>query len=181
MPRALCADEIFQSREGLLEDVAVEEEERRERLVLGRGGDAGMGREVREESVDLPLAHLGRMPLAVEQDEAADPGGVRLLGAEAVVAHPDRLAEAIEQTRSARRVHTRCLLSRAYPLFLPARRGEEMSEEENAPSPSPCLSPADGGEEFESSPPRTGERRRSSPCLPPSGLGRGDRGAGESP
>ena len=48
--------------------------------------------------VDLGRAHLGGMALAVEEDEAPDPGDVGLLGAAAVVACAQGLAHAVEQT-----------------------------------------------------------------------------------
>jgi hypothetical protein len=106
MRRALGANDVLESGEGLLEDVTIEKEERRERLILCRSGDAAVGRQMREEGVDLPLAHLRRMPLAVEEHEAPHPRGVGLLGSKAVVAHADRVAETVEQPRPAIRVYS---------------------------------------------------------------------------
>jgi hypothetical protein len=42
------------------------------------------------------------MPLAVEHDETANPERVRLLGAPAVMPHPDRRSHAIHETRRMR-------------------------------------------------------------------------------
>ena len=66
--------------------VAVEEEQRAERLRLGRGADVLVHGEVSEEGVDLPFAHLRRVPEGMEADVAPRPAAVRLLGAAAVVA-----------------------------------------------------------------------------------------------
>lgn len=66
-------------------NVAVEEEERAERLVLGRGGDAAIGGQVREELADLFGSHLFRVALVMEEDEAADPVDVGALSADAIM------------------------------------------------------------------------------------------------
>jgi hypothetical protein len=77
--------------------VPVEEEERREGLVLGGGRDAAVRRERGQEGVDLGFAHFVGMPFAVEDDEPPDPADVRLFGAEAVVAHAERGTNAVEE------------------------------------------------------------------------------------
>ena len=97
--RRVRADEFVQVRELPVEDPSIEEEQRGKRLILRRGADVAVHGEIRQESVDLRLAHLLRMALAVEEDEALDPGDVRLLGAEAVVLRAQRDADTIEQTR----------------------------------------------------------------------------------
>src|SRR5581483_553637 len=79
------------------EHLLIKEEERRERLVLRRRGDVALGREPVEERGHLRRAHLRRMPPTMEPDEPADPVPVRLLGAHAVMARADRLAEASDQ------------------------------------------------------------------------------------
>jgi len=80
-----------------VQDVPVEEQQRGQRLVLGRGGHLTLDRKRGQKARDLLCAHLTRMALAVKQDVPADPGDVRLLGAAAVVAGPERLANAIEE------------------------------------------------------------------------------------
>ncbi len=69
-----------------LKDVAVQEQERRQRLVLRRGTDVVGDCKVSEKGVDLGLGHLGGVAQVVEVDEAAHPEAVRLLGPLAVVA-----------------------------------------------------------------------------------------------
>ena len=91
------ADEGRHLGEGLLEDVAVQEEERRERLVLGGGGDLAVGGEGGEEGVDLRLAQLVGVALAVEEDEALHPLDVRLLRAQRVVPRAEGRAQAVEE------------------------------------------------------------------------------------
>jgi len=54
---------------------------------------------VAEELADLLAAHLLRMPLVVEEDEAADPIHIGVLGSHAVVADADRIPHLVEQPR----------------------------------------------------------------------------------
>ena len=84
------------------QDLAVEEEERGERLILGRGGDAEVDGEGGEEGADRLRAELGRVALAVEEDVAADPAAVSLLGPRAVVADAQRRPHAVQQPRRGR-------------------------------------------------------------------------------
>jgi hypothetical protein len=93
--------------------LAVEKEDRRERLVLRRRGHLSIRGKMIQERRHLGFAkHLG-MPLAVEVDEAPDPVDVRLLRAPTVVARANRLVHALEQSRRAaylpRALLTRCL------------------------------------------------------------------------
>jgi hypothetical protein len=71
-------------------------------LVPGGSGDVLLDGEPTEELRDLSGAHLGRMALVVEQDVAADPRDVGLLGAAAAVACAERIADPVEQARRAR-------------------------------------------------------------------------------
>src|SRR5258708_89680 len=75
--RALGPDDVLELRERQFQDVSVKKEQRGERLVLRRGAHARLYGEARKEGVDLGLAHLPGMALAVEQYEAADPADVR--------------------------------------------------------------------------------------------------------
>src|SRR6266567_8275370 len=63
-----------------VQDVAVEEHERSQRLVLGRGADAAARGEVREVAGDLALSHLVWVAFAVMEDELPHPADVGLLG-----------------------------------------------------------------------------------------------------
>ena len=80
-----------------IEDLLVEEKEGAEGLVLGRGGDMFLDREVSEKLRDLLLAHLLRMAFAVEEDVAPDPIEVDLFGADRVVLEAKVPAHAVEQ------------------------------------------------------------------------------------
>jgi len=81
------------------EDIAVQEQQRRECLVLRRGAHAALHREVREEGLDLGAAHVGRVALAVEQDEASDPADVGFFGAAAAMERAHRGVHTVEQPR----------------------------------------------------------------------------------
>ena len=69
------------------EHVAVEEEDRAQRLVLRAGGNAVVDGQVGEERLDIGGAEGGgvleAVGGAVEADEALDPPGVAVLGAAA--------------------------------------------------------------------------------------------------
>jgi hypothetical protein len=91
------AQALVQALELAAQQHAVEEEQRAQRLVLRRGAHLPGLRQVREERHHLGCAHLVGMALAVEQDEAARPGHVRVLGADAVVTRAQGEPELIEQ------------------------------------------------------------------------------------
>jgi hypothetical protein len=75
----------------------VEEEQGAEGLVLRRGGDVAVDGQIGEEVVDFRFTHFDGMALAVEQDVAFGPVVVRVFGADGVMAHAARVAEAIEE------------------------------------------------------------------------------------
>lgn len=81
--------------------LAVQEQQGRQRLVLGRGADLAVDREVAQKIFDLGCAHVLGMTLAVKQDIAADPPDVRLFRAQTVVLDPDALADQVQETGSA--------------------------------------------------------------------------------
>jgi len=85
----LGAHDSLEPVHSLGKDVAIEEEQRIERLVLSGGADLADDRKAGEEPDDFGVAHLRGMPLAVEVDEAPDPVGVRAIGGAAVVLHAD--------------------------------------------------------------------------------------------
>jgi hypothetical protein len=72
-----------------VQDVAVEEQERAQRLVLGGGGNLALDGEGAEEARDLGGAHLGGMALVVEEDSS----GVFANYASEVQQHDARLSE----------------------------------------------------------------------------------------
>jgi hypothetical protein len=93
----LGAFETFEHRHLELEDAAVEEDQRAERLVLGRGRGVAPDREVVEEGGDLCGAHLARVTTVVKADELANPAEVRLLRARRVVESADRGRDGFEE------------------------------------------------------------------------------------
>ena len=96
------AGDLLEPGELAAEDLAIEEEKRAEGLVLGGGADVPVRGEVAEVARDLRGAEAVGVALAVEEDEAADPGDVGLLGARAEVARVQNAADAVEQPRGRR-------------------------------------------------------------------------------
>lgn len=83
--------------ERMAQHVAVEKEQRGQRLVLGGSTDVLLLGEVQQEALDRGLAQVARMLLVVEKDEAPDPSTVDLLGASTVVLEPQALPHGVEQ------------------------------------------------------------------------------------
>jgi hypothetical protein len=81
----------------LMEHLAIEKEQRTERLVLRGGGHVAFDRQVGEERLHLGAAHVLRVAFGVEQNVARDPIGVGLLGAIGIVLEPQRIAHLIEK------------------------------------------------------------------------------------
>jgi len=101
--RALRPDHVVEPWQVLLEDVAIQEEERAQCLVLGRRRHVALDGERAEELRDLRCAHLGRMTLAMEEDEPADPRQIGTLGAPAEMPDARGFPDAVEKSRRARR------------------------------------------------------------------------------
>jgi hypothetical protein len=81
-----------------LEHLAVEEDQRAERLVLRRRRGPAAGGEVVEERRDFRGAHLTGMSSLVKADELAHPVEVGLLGARGVVQSSDGRGHGFEQS-----------------------------------------------------------------------------------
>jgi hypothetical protein len=77
---------VIETLELSSQDFPIQQEERGHRLVLGRGGNTSLEREVREEGDDFSASHFIRMADAVEVDVAADPPHVGGFGPGTVVA-----------------------------------------------------------------------------------------------
>ena len=90
-----------QPRQFAPQHLAVQEQDRRQRLVLRRGRDVALRREMIEKRRHLRFAHRFRVALAVEKDETLDPVHVGIFRAPAVVTPPDRLVHPVEQARAA--------------------------------------------------------------------------------
>jgi hypothetical protein len=75
------------------EHVAIEEQQRRERLVLCRRAHSAVCRERAQKRPDFTGTKIAWVPPASEDDEAAHPGDVRVLRAWATVAKRERRAD----------------------------------------------------------------------------------------
>jgi len=128
--RSLRTHDVLQPPRLTAQDVLVQEQHRRQCLVLSRSAHMTLDGERAEKLPDLGLAHLRRVPIAVVQNEASDPAHTRLLGPVAVMQRTNRVADLVEglalastacvQRRSAWR---RCRLGeRAGNVLQPRRR-----------------------------------------------------------
>ena len=81
----------------LSEDLLVQKQQRRQRLILRGGRDIALRREPAQERLHLARAELGGMPRPVVEDEPADPEPIGLLGPPAVAALANLAAEAVAQ------------------------------------------------------------------------------------
>ena len=94
---SLGADGMDGQIQVLLENLAVQEEQRVEGLVLGGGSNFLLDSQVGEEGFDLGAAHFPRMAFVVEEDVAFDPVNIGLLGADGVVFAPDGLTDLVKE------------------------------------------------------------------------------------
>jgi len=85
--------------------VLVEEQQRRQRLILSGRRHIASHCEIVEESPDLIGPHLLRVPLVMKENVAAYPMQVLLLGTIAVVLQPKALANSIEESGWLRWAH----------------------------------------------------------------------------
>jgi hypothetical protein len=99
----LGSDDPVQHADLLPQDISIQEDQCTQGLGLSRGTDLLLQREMREECIELLLAHLGWVSDLVEENVSADPVHVRLLGSRTVVARSDRLPDLRQQLRLARR------------------------------------------------------------------------------
>lgn len=101
--QALRAHDPVEPRQGLLQHLLVQEQQRGERLILRRRRDVPLGGEMTQERSDLRRPQFAGMPLAGKEDKAPDPLDVTLLRAGAVMQPPDRVSNLIEQAPPGRR------------------------------------------------------------------------------
>ena len=80
-----------------LEHLPIEEKQGGKRLVLGCSRDVAVDREMVQKPGDLDFPEGCRVPLAREQDEAAHPMNIRLLGAVAIMLVANGLAKLRQQ------------------------------------------------------------------------------------
>ncbi len=81
----------------LVQDVAVEEEDGAESLILGGSGDASFLGEVGKESLDFWCAHFAGVTFVMEEDEAFDPVDVGFFGAIGIVFEAQGFADLVKQ------------------------------------------------------------------------------------
>jgi hypothetical protein len=93
----------------------IKEQDGRERLILGAGGNVAFERQMGQERLDLDGAHVARMPFVVVQDEPLDPIDIRRLGSLRVVQEPHLRRHSIQQFR---RLPRRIFFSRIHDFFL---------------------------------------------------------------
>ena len=77
-------------------------------LILGGNRNILLCGEMREECDNLLLAHLTRVALAMEQNEAPNPVQISLLGTQTIAPRPHKSAELIEQFGLASRRRISC-------------------------------------------------------------------------
>jgi hypothetical protein len=92
---------LIEPLEGLLQYFLVKEQKGCEGLVLGRGGDVPIDREVREEGSNFRFTHLNRMAFVMKEDEPFHPSEVGLFGSDGVMAKADGVPGLFKQFRHA--------------------------------------------------------------------------------
>ena len=80
-----------------MKHLAVQKQQRTERLILCRRADFSVDRQVGQIPPDFVTAHLRRVPLPVKHDEPADPRDVGFFSPATVVPNPHRRADSVEQ------------------------------------------------------------------------------------
>ena len=96
-PGLAGADDLAQVPDFSVENMTIEEQQGRKRLVLRRSGDLFLDRQMRQKGVYLRFAHLGGMAQVVKMAIPLYPMAIGLLGSGAVVARTHGLAKPIKQ------------------------------------------------------------------------------------
>ncbi len=81
------------------QNLFIEEKQRRQGLVLGRGGHPAIPGQMVEKRRDLDRPQIPRVSLSMEVDEAPDPVKIGFLRAQAVVQAANRLPNLLQQAR----------------------------------------------------------------------------------
>ena len=84
---------------GLMQDMAVQEEERIQGNILGRSCHLGMDGEMGQKCLYFLGSHVIGVTFMVKEDKASDPSEVRFLGAETQVSKTDGVSHLIKQLR----------------------------------------------------------------------------------
>ena len=91
--------DLAQPRQIHAQHLLIEEQQRRQSLLVRGRRDLALGREKAEKSFDLKLRHLARMAQPMKLDEGAHPMHVSLFGAQAVVQRAHLLTQRVEQAQ----------------------------------------------------------------------------------
>jgi hypothetical protein len=78
--------------------MSIQEEQCRQRLVLGGRGDTTLNGETRQERLNFLSSHLSWMTLAVEKDESPNPSDILLLRSGTVMPKAHALANLVKQS-----------------------------------------------------------------------------------
>jgi hypothetical protein len=95
--RPLGPHHFIQPAELLVKDVAVQKDQRTERLMLRRGAHLPVHGQRREKPRHLVLAHLQGMALPMDLDKPRDPADIRFLRPDAGMPNPNGLPHLIKQ------------------------------------------------------------------------------------
>ena len=80
------------------QNLAIQKQERTQRLILRRRGDFSLRCEVSQERTDVACVEVSGMLSVVEEDEAPNPGDIRIFGSTAVVACLRTGSDLVEQS-----------------------------------------------------------------------------------
>jgi len=97
--RSLCVRDESELWPGLMQDVAVQEEECIQGDILGRSCHLGMDGEMDQKCLHFLGSHVIGVTFMVKEDKASDPSEVRFLGAETQVSQTDGVSYLIKQLR----------------------------------------------------------------------------------
>jgi len=95
------APDVVHPRQLHPDHLAVEEQQRRERLILRRWRNRATRSEIRQKRLDLPFPQRARVPPAICRDEATHPSEIRILRPDAEPKPANPCAQRLEQRRRA--------------------------------------------------------------------------------
>ena len=78
-------------------EFAIQKQQRRQRLVLGRSRHGPLDRQRSQKRLDFRFVHFGRVPLIVENDVPFRPQHTRLRGPQAVMLQADAITKSLQQ------------------------------------------------------------------------------------
>lgn len=90
-------DDVIKPRQFDLQNLAIQEQNRGQCLILRRSGNLALDCKMRQKHLHLWRPHLARMTQAVKPNEKTHPLDIRVFGTYAVVQPPDLVTELIQQ------------------------------------------------------------------------------------